>query len=719
MTDYLCPVKKLLNTISEIPLGQISQSWCSLEVEKLLELLDDICNGRGKTDHLTIIMEKAGLLVKDGADKLCVDLGGRVSAFLEKYRSIFLSHIEAHYCPTGECVTLSAAPCQLACPASVDVPSYVALVGMGRYQEALEVLREDLPLPGVLSRICVHPCERACQRGTIDESISICQLKRVAFDSAYEMGMPSPKVAPYRFKEKIAIIGSGPAGLSTGYFLAKKGYRPTIFESMPEPGGMLRWWIPAYRLPLDILALEIDYIKAMGVDIHTGITFGKDITLESLKEQDFQAIFIGIGAHRPMRLAIPGETDFSGVQDCLTFLLKARQEKAEVGKRVMVIGGGNAAVDCARTALRMDVDEVHLVYRRTKREMPAHAKEIQELEEEGAILNFLLSPIRVHGKNGQVTGLECIRNGMSKPDATGRRRPIPLKGSEHIIPADTIICAIGQEVDAESFKHINYLELTKRLLVTVDPITMETSVPGVFAGGDVVTGPATVIEAVASGKKVAEAIHNSLRGKSTPEYTLIPVRRQQTQVIEISAQEKSFPSRPVIPMVDLETRGGSFQEVELCMSVKSAIQEAKRCLRCDICISCGQCIEVCRDQMGVDAIHLSYVERNPTGETDFGRPSKHCIGCGSCAINCPTTAITLQDKDGIRTLRMCGAEMARHQLVTCRSCGQAYVPEKQMAFVKKHLAGNNKVKHSYLGNLCSVCARKNAAKNLTGHFLVY
>lgn len=716
MTSQPCLVKKLYNTLSEIPPRQITQSLCRQQIGRLLELLYDIRNGRGQTDHLAIMNDLAGMLMKDASDKICVDLGHMVSSALGKYRDVFLTHIEGQYCPTGECVTLGAAPCQMACPAGVDVPSYVALVGAGRYKEALEVLREDLPLPGALSRVCVHPCEKVCRRGTMDEPIAICQLKRVAFDKAHEEGIPPLKETDHRYSEKIAIIGSGPAGLSAGYFLAKKGYRSTIFESKPEPGGMLRWWIPAYRLPNDILELEINHIKALGVDIHTGVTFGKDITLKSLKKQGFQAFFLGIGAHNPMRLHIQGEKDFSGVEDCLTFLYKDRQGTAKVGQRVMIIGGGNAAVDCARTALRLNANEVHLVYRRTKREMPAHPKEVQELEEEGAVLNFLLSPIRIHGEKGKVTGLECIRNRLSKPDATGRRRPIPLEGTEHILVADTIICAIGQEVDTQSLRPVNRLELSRKNLITVNPVTMETSVPGVFAGGDVVTGPATVVEAVASGKKAAEAIHRFLRGIPNPEYTLIPLKRQQVQVMDVSPKEKSFPSRPDMPVMELEARKGSFQEVELGLSANSATQEAKRCLRCDSCISCGRCIEVCRDQMGVDAIHLSYVDKNPTAETDFCRPAEYCIGCGACATNCPTAAITIQDKDGIRTLRMCGTEMARHQLITCTSCGSSFVPEKQLDFVLKRLDSNKKTEYS--SHVCPVCARKIKAENLIGGFFV-
>ena len=713
-----CPVKKTSERISEIlASGRISQPRCREWLETLLKLLDDVSGGRAKTGHLSSMKALAQRLMDKGSDKTCIETGQMVSSALEEYAYIFLSHVEAHYCPTGECTTLSAAPCQLACPASVDAPSYVALVGMGRYREALEILREYLPFPGSLGRVCVRPCERACRRGNVDAPIAICQLKRVAFDKAYEEGMELPKPTEHRFMEKVAIIGSGPAGLSTGYFLAKKGYRPTIFESMPEPGGMLRWGLPAYRLPRDTLQVEIDYIKVLGVDIRTNVTFGKDITIDSLKDEGYESVFLGIGAWCSMPLPIEGAEGNTNVIGCLTFLRHENDRRSMVGKRVIVVGGGNVAIDCVRTALRLDVDEVRLVYRRSKREMPAISAEFEAAEEEGAIFTFLSAPIKVHGENGRITGLECIRNRLSEPDASGRRRPVPIEGSEYIIPADTIISAIGQEVDMSSLVTMETLELSRDHLIVVNPATLETSIPGVFAGGDAVSGPATVVEAVASGRKAAESIHRHLRWLPPLEYPLIPARHLGVPVMEISAQEKSSPHRPAMPQIDLTERKKNFREVELGLSEESASKEARRCLRCDICISCGRCIEVCRDEMDVDAIHLSYVEQHGTEETDFIRSAEKCIGCGSCAVNCPTDAITIKDQDGERRVIMCGAEMSRDQLVPCASCGIFFATQKHLNYIRERADEQTKIK--YPRNLCPACARADRAKNLEGHLPFY
>jgi ferredoxin len=387
-----------------------------------------------------------------------------------------------------------------------------------------------------------------------------------------------------------------------------------------------------------------------------------------------------------------------------------------VGKRVMVIGGGNAAVDCVRTALRLDVDEVQLLYRRSRREMPANQEEVEAAQKEGAVLTYLSSPVRIHNDNGTITGVECIRNRLSESDITGRRRPVPVEGSEYIIPADTVISAIGQQVDIPSFDREKALELSKHELVVVDPATMETSVPGVFAGGDVVSGPSTVVEAVTAGKKAAESIHRYLRGLSLAELALIPARREGVPVMDISPQEKTFHHRPLMPEMDLEERMEGFQEVETGLSKERAMQEAKRCLRCDICISCGQCIETCRDEMDVDAIHLSYMEQHATAHTDFTRPAEKCIGCVSCAVNCPTGAITVEEKNGERFIRMCGAEMKRHTLLRCTSCDIPFVTQKHLDYIRAR--ADKEVKIKYPRNLCPACARKAGAERFVRQMVV-
>jgi len=713
MLTQRCQVKRAVEKISKHMLEEpVHHALCRQRLDVLVHLLDDLSNGRGRPSHIDSIENMITILGTECDHRVCAEIRQMLTSDLANFREIYESHIDSHYCPAGECETLSAPPCQLACPASVDIPSYVTLVGMGRYHEAMEVLLEDLPLPGSLGRVCVRPCERACRRGKIDSPIAICQLKRVAFDRALAEDPSASGAVAKKYDDRIAIIGSGPAGLSTAYFLAKIGYRPTIFEAMPEPGGMLRWGIPGYRLPRDILGKEIERIEALGVEILTNVKFGEHLALPDLQKQGYGAVFMGIGAWCSMGLPIEGAEGNPGVIECLTFLRHENMRQSMVGDRVIVIGGGNAAVDCIRTALRLDVKEVHLVYRRSRQEMPAHKEEVEAAEAEGARLTFLSSPVRVHTDNGRVTGLECIRNELSEPDATGRRRPVPMSGTEYVIPADTIITAIGQKVDAACLSPIGDLDLSRKQLVVVNPATMETSVPGMFAGGDVVTGPATVIEAVASGKRAADSIHRYLRGLAYSKKYLFPTRRKHVPVMRISSHEKAYPTRPVMPNLALKERVHNFEEVELGLAEEDAFQEARRCLRCDLCISCGQCVEVCRDKMGIDALHLSYVEKNASEDTDFLRPAEQCVGCGSCANICPTDAITVEDGEGERVIFMCGSEMSRHKLISCVSCGEFYVPQRQLELIQSRADSGRSTK--FPRNLCPDCSRRVRGGDLAG-----
>ncbi len=403
--------------------------------------------------------------------------------------------------------------CQETCPAHLDIRAYVGLIADGKYLESLAKIRERLPLPGSIGRICPHPCETACNRQYLDEPISICFLKRYAADVELDRDVePVYETPEKKYPEKIAIIGAGPAGLTCAHDLAKMGYEQIkIFEALPVPGGYLWVGIPEYRLPKKLLQREVDLICNMGVDIQYNTRIGKDIAFDDLRK-DFDAIFIGAGCHQGLKLRIPGEDDFEGIVDCVTFLRNQALGKLPEAKgKLIVIGGGNAAIDSARVGWRMGFDEVYILYRRTKKEMPANPWEIDAAEHEGVILQYLAAPVEIIGENGKVTGMKCIKMELGEPDASGRRRPVPVKGSEYVIDAQTIVPAISQGTDLGFLEAGHELKLSRWNTFEIDGETGVTSLAGVFAGGDVVTGPDIAIRAVAGGKKAAKGIHSYLR----------------------------------------------------------------------------------------------------------------------------------------------------------------------------------------------------------------
>ena len=405
--------------------------------------------------------------------------------------------------------------CQETCPVHLDIRGYIGLIREGRFEDALALIREKIPFAGVLGRICTQPCEKKCNRGQVDSSISIRGLKRFVSDYERDRGkkIKIPAKAPAR-EEKIAIVGAGPAGLTCAYDLARTGYQVTVFESLPVAGGMLNVGIPEYRLPKEILEDEIESIKELGVDIKFSTTVGKDLTLDDLFHQGSKAIFVAVGAHQSQRLEIPGRKA-EGVTHGVDFLRDLNlQRETKIGKRVAVIGGGNVAMDSARSAIRLGADEVSILYRRTRVEMPASEEEIEAAEKEGIKIQYLAAPAEVLTNNGKVKGIRCIRMELGEPDASGRRRPIPIKGSEFDIELDVVISAIGQKTGLSFLGKESGIEITKQGAIAIDPLTLATTRPGVFAGGDAVTGPYVAIGAMAAGKKAAVSIDKYLRGSS-------------------------------------------------------------------------------------------------------------------------------------------------------------------------------------------------------------
>jgi len=544
---------------------------CRVGTKQMLDILERICQGEGEPGDIELLERLARLVKSTSLCGLGQTAPNPVLSTIQHFRDEYEEHINKHYCRAGVCTALVKAPCLNACPARIDVPRYIRLINEGKYGEAVAVIREKVPFPAVLGYVCVHYCEAKCRRGQLDEAIAIKELKRFAADHDTGLWKQNAKVLPPTGK-KVAVVGSGPAGLTAAYYLAKLGHKVTVFEALPVTGGMMRVGIPRYRLPAEVLDREIKAIEDFGVEIKLNTRVE---SLDELFEQGYSAVFIGIGAHRGISMGMEGE-DTGGVVDGADFLREVSLgQEVKLGERVAVVGGGNVAIDAARTALRLGAKDVSIIYRRTRAEMPASPEEIEEAIEEGVKIEYLAAPTKANRENGRLRA-EFIRMQLGPVDTSGRKRPQPIEGSEFEGKYDTLIKAIGQESDLpDGFG----LAAKRGGRVEVDADTLTTSREGVYAGGDVVSGPASVIEAIAAGRQAAISIDLYLGGEGDIDETLIP--QEEVAPFDMSEIEGER-HRPPLEIVPAEQSLGGFSQVVLGFSEENAIEECKRCLRCDL-----------------------------------------------------------------------------------------------------------------------------------------
>ena len=558
---------------------------CRKGTQRMYEILDDISKGKGKLEHLDLLEELA-LVVKDST--MC-GLGQTASnpvlSTLHDFREEYERHIIQKRCDAYVCKELVGAPCQSACPLGTEAWRYVAHIARNEYELAYKTIREANPFPSVCARVCDHKCEEHCRAGTSGgEAVAIRSLKRFITDridpSSYK-----PQRATSIKKAPVAIIGAGPAGLSTAHYLSLKGYKVTIFEAEEKPGGMLLCAIPSYRLPRETINKEIASLLDKNITLKCNNTLGRDITIDKLFQEGYKAVMIAIGAHKSKPLALENE-DAKGVYPSIEFLKAFNLRNEQLAKgRVGVIGGGNSAIDAARTALRQKgVESVTILYRRTREEMPAFTEEIEAADQEGIKIQTLVTPTRIIIKNEVFSGLECIKNELGEIDASGRYRPVPLKGSEHIVELDTLIVAISEDSGTDSIgpARKSKIEVTDRNTIKINKNTLLTSRPGVFAAGDVVTGPNTVIDAIAAGKKAALMIDRYLNGEELDQPAENKLPQVYIQPIEVDLEEILLSRRSETPRLAIEKRKNSFTEVEVALSEEDALHEARRCLRCDL-----------------------------------------------------------------------------------------------------------------------------------------
>ena len=550
---------------------------CRVGTKRMGEILQRICEGKGELADLDRL-EQLGRFIQEAS--LC-GLGqtapNPVLSTLRHFREEYVQHIRDKHCVAGVCPGLVLAPCLSACPAGVHVPGFVALVGEGRYAEALQLHRERNPFAAVCARVCFHTCEDHCRRSTLDEAVAIRSIKRFMVDQEVTIVKPEVRENEANAARKVAIVGAGPAGLTCAYFLARLGYKPVIFEAEARPGGMLVQAIPAYRLPRETLAREIRMIESLGVEIQTLRRLGRDFTLPDLRQEGYEAVFLAVGAPEGLNLAIPGH-EANGVVDSLDFLRQYNiRGSVPVGKNVVVIGGGNAAIDAARTALRLGAQKVTVVYRRTREQMPAYVEEIEEAQQEGIELRTLVAPEEFVVRDGRVTGLVCRQMTLGEFDRSGRRRAeADDEQALETIPCDQAILAVGQRLDARNVLGDLEVPLAGGWL-QADPVTGQTAIPWLFAGGDAVSGPSSVVAAIGAGERAAVGMDALLTGETHAFWRTYP---DVPTDYDPEADPAPYP-RENPNLIALDRRRNNFDEVEQPWSEVTAQRQAHRCLRCD------------------------------------------------------------------------------------------------------------------------------------------
>jgi len=535
-----------------------------------------ICDGQGEEADVDRLVDLGEMLKDTSLCGLGQTAPNPVLSTIRHFGFEYIEHIRDKRCRAGVCPSLVHAPCESACPANVDIPGYVSLVAEKRYAEALRLHRERNPFAAICSRVCFHTCEDKCRRATIDAPVSIRAIKRFMADQEVTVQLPEVIENQQNAKRKVAIGGAGPAGLACAYFLARLGYRPTVFEGTARPGGMLVQAIPAYRLPREIVAREVRMIERMGVDIITNSILGVDFTLTSLRASGYDAVFLGVGAPSGVRLGIPGE-DVDGITDALGFLRAYNlRGSVPVGTNVVVIGGGNSAIDAARTAVRLGAEKGTVVYRRSREAMPAYEEEIEEAEHEGVELRLLTAPVEVVSEGKKVAGIKCLPMRLGEFDRSGRRRPEEA-GDAFIVKADQVLVAIGQTLELKKMCNAVTLETRGRDIIQIAPVSGQTSEKWVFAGGDAVSGASSVVEAVAAGERAAVGIDAYLSGKNHAFW-------RETKPVDTKFDPDADPldvPRERLNLIPVDRRRANFDEVEQPWPEALAVRQAKRCLRCD------------------------------------------------------------------------------------------------------------------------------------------